>query len=346
MKFKIKSKLKNYNLEFIDSYKKKIQRYNKSQLFIIDRNVFNLFFKNQIEIKNFILINSSEENKSYQKIATVITKILKKKLNKKDKIIAIGGGVTQDITSFICSIYFRGVDWDFFPTTLLAQGDSCIGGKTSINFGKFKNQLGNFNPPSDIYVDTNFLKKLKKKDIQSGIGEMAHLLAVKSYFNFNLISKYYREEISLKDLIIKSLLSKKYYIEKDEFDKNDRLKLNYGHTFGHALENLLNIPHGIAVAHGMNISNFISANYNFISQEKYYEMRDTLNYITKDYNIGKINLDKFLKLLKKDKKSTMKNIRVILTKDIGKMFVYTVVNEHRFKSNLSKYFNPIINYKQ
>ena len=92
----------------------------------------------------------------------------------------------------------------------------------------------------------------------------------------------------------------------------------------------------------MNISNFISASYKFISQEKYYEMRDTLNYITKDYNIGKINLDKFLKLLKKDKKSTIKNIRVILTKDIGKMFVYTVVNERRLKNTLTKYFNPII----
>ena len=170
----------------------------------------------------------------------------------------------------------------------------------------------------------------------------------KDYFFYknNLKKINNKIDIDIYKLILKSLKIKKKYIEKDEFDKNDRLKLNYGHTFGHALENLLNIPHGIAVAHGMNISNFISANYNFISQEKYYEMRDTLNYITKDYNIGKINLDKFLKLLKKDKKSTMKNIRVILTKDIGKMFVYTVVNEHRFKSNLSKYFNPIINYKQ
>ena len=163
MKFKIKSRIKNYNLEFINSYKRKIISYNKNQLFIIDRNVFNLFFKNKIKIKNIILINSSEENKSYHKIATVIKKVIKKKINKKSKIIAIGGGVTQDITSFICSIYFRGIDWDFFPTTLLAQGDSCIGGKTSINFDKFKNQLGNFNPPSNIYVDTAFLKKLKKK---------------------------------------------------------------------------------------------------------------------------------------------------------------------------------------
>ena len=103
MKVKIRSKIKDYNLEFIKSYKKKIETYDKSQLFIIDKNVFNLFFKNQIKIKNFILVNSSESNKSYQRITNVISKILRKKLNKKSKIVAIGGGITQDIVSFICS---------------------------------------------------------------------------------------------------------------------------------------------------------------------------------------------------------------------------------------------------
>ena len=114
MKFKVKSKFKVYQLKFINSFKKKIQTYDKNQLFIIDRNVFNLFFKNQIQINNLIIINSSESSKSYDKIANVIRKILKKKINKKSKIVAIGGGITQDITSFICSIYFRGIDWDFF----------------------------------------------------------------------------------------------------------------------------------------------------------------------------------------------------------------------------------------
>ena len=136
MKFGVKSKFKVYQLEFIKSFKKKIQTYDKNQLFIIDKNVFNIFFKNKIKINNLIIINSSESSKSYDKIANVIRKILKKKNNKKSKIVAIGGGITQDITSFICSIYFRGIDWDFFPTTLLAQGDSCIGGKKSINFDK------------------------------------------------------------------------------------------------------------------------------------------------------------------------------------------------------------------
>ena len=89
-------------------------------------------------------------------------------------MIAIGGGIIQDITGFIASIIFRGINWSFYPTTLLAQGDSCIGGKTSVNFGIVKNQLGNFYPPKKIYLYSNFLKGLKEKDIMSGLGELAH----------------------------------------------------------------------------------------------------------------------------------------------------------------------------
>ena len=341
MKFKIRSKLKNYNLEFIDSYKKKIQSYDKSQLFIIDRNVFNLFFKNRIKIKNFILINSSEESKTYHKVANIITKILKKRLNKKSKIIAIGGGVTQDITSFICSIYFRGIDWDFFPTTLLAQGDSCIGGKTSINFGKFKNQLGNFNPPSDIYIDINFLKKLKKKDIQSGIGEMAHLLAVKSNFNFNLIGRYYKREISLKDLIIKSLMSKKYYIEKDEFDKKERKLLNFGHTFAHAIESATNykFPHGTCVSYGCLIAFWISNKMHFLSNKDYLKYEKILKLILNE-NI-KFNILRFKNAILKDKKANKNKIAFILSKSCGKMFIKEMRIDHIFLNNVKKFKTQI-----
>lgn len=341
MKFKIKSKIKNYNLELINFYKKKISTYNESQLFIIDRNVFKLFFKNQIKIKNFILINSSEENKSYQKISHVISKILQKKLNKNSKIVAIGGGITQDITSFICSIYFRGIEWEFFPTTLLAQGDSCIGGKTSINFGKFKNQLGNFNPPSSIYIDTIFLKRLKKIDIKSGIGEMAHLLAVRSYNNFNFISKYFKEEITLKDLILKSLQSKKYYIEKDEFDKKERKLLNFGHTFGHAIEAATSykIPHGVCVAYGCLIAFWFSNKMKFLTDKDYLKYEKILKLVINekiDFNISK-----FKKAILRDKKANKNKIGFILSYGCGKMFIKEMKVDSTFLNNVKKFNNQI-----
>lgn len=343
MKFKIRSKIKNYNLEFISSYKKKVLSYNKNQLFIIDRNVFNLFFKNRIKIKNIILITSSEKNKSYQNISYVISKILKKKLNKKSKIVAIGGGITQDITSFICSIYFRGIDWEFFPTTLLAQGDSCIGGKTSINFGKFKNQLGNFNPPSKIYIDIDFLKRLKKNDITSGIGEMSHLLAVRSSNNFDFINKYFKNKICIKTLIIKSLLSKKYYIERDEFDKNERKLLNFGHTFGHAIESATNykFSHGICVAYGCLISFWISNKYKYLSDKTYLEYEKVLKFIIK--NKIRINILSFKKALLRDKKATKSKVGFILSKGCGRMFLKELEINHFLLNDIQK-FNDQINF--
>jgi len=341
MKFKIKSKLKIYNLEFIDSYKKKILDYDKNQLFIIDRNVFNLFFKNQIKIENFILIKSSEESKSYHKISNIINKILQKRLNKKSKIIAIGGGITQDITSFICSIYFRGIDWEFFPTTLLAQGDSCIGGKTSINFGKFKNQLGNFNPPSNIYIDIIFLKKLKKRDMESGIGEMAHLLAVRGIANFNSIKKYFKSEISLKDLIITSLQSKKYYIEKDEFDKKERKLLNFGHTFGHAIESATNykIPHGVCVAYGCLIAFWISNKMNYLTNKNYLQCEKVLKLIIN--NKIKFNILEFKKAILRDKKANKNKVGFILSHGCGKMFIKEMKIDLIFLNNVKKFNSQI-----
>jgi 3-dehydroquinate synthase len=341
MKFRIKSKLKNYKLEFVESYKKKILNYDKNQLFIIDKNVFKLFFKNKIKIKNFILINSSEESKSYHKISTIISKILQKKLNKKSKIVAIGGGITQDIASFICSIYFRGIEWEFFPTTLLAQGDSCIGGKTSINFGKFKNQLGNFNPPSHIYIDINFLKKLKERDIESGIGEMSHLLAVRGSSNFNFLKKYFKGEISLKDLIITSLQSKKYYIEKDEFDKKERKLLNFGHTFGHAIESATNykIPHGVCVAYGCLIAFWISNKMNFLTNKNYLQCEKVLKLIIN--NKIKFNILEFKKAILRDKKANKNKVGFILSHGCGKMFIKEMKIDLIFLNNVKKFNSQI-----
>src|SRR5271157_5866279 len=142
-----------------------------------------------------------------------------------------------DITAFVASILYRGLEWSFFPTTLLAQGDSCIGSKTSINLGDKKNLIGNFYPPSSIYIDTAFLESLETDDIKSGIGEMLHFYyyANSSYID-KLIGNYIHaisNRSTLIEYIRESLSIKKSVIEIDEFDKGERNKFNYGHTFGH-----------------------------------------------------------------------------------------------------------------
>jgi len=252
-------------------------------------------------------------------------------------LIAVGGGITQDIVAFISSNLYRGVRWVFYPTTLLAQCDSCIGAKSSINFGKYKNQLGCFYPPNEIVIDFNFLSTLKEIDIRSGLGEMIHFYLVSGEDDFNRIKTEYETALKdknvLKGLIYRSLQIKKKIIEIDEFDKKERLLFNYGHSFGHVIESLSNyrIPHGIAVSYGMDIANYLSVKLGYIPNELRMNIRELLKMNWGQIRLGKIDIRSFVSLLKKDKKNVGSKINVILTYGIGKMFkTELVLNEDVF----------------
>ena len=187
----IKSTVKNYNVHFpnSDNDNEKLSTmfkeiYKNGDIMIVDSHIYSLLGYegtgggDMFENYKHIVIDSTEEQKDYYKLGELVDQILSEGFRKNNKLIAIGGGITQDIVSFLSSILFRGVDWVFFPTTLLSQGDSCIGGKTSINFSKFKNQLGGFCPPNDIYIYTLFTDSLSKLNVRSGVGEMLHFYLV------------------------------------------------------------------------------------------------------------------------------------------------------------------------
>ena len=162
-KLKIKSSFGNYEVINKRISKDFFLKNSKNVFYLIDRNVY---LKNRIinKIKkNIILIKSNESTKSYIEISQIIKKIIQKNIKRDSVIFAIGGGIVQDISGFIASILFRGIKWNFIPTTILAQCDSCIGGKTSINFDKYKNQLGNFYPPQKIFLDPNLILALAAK---------------------------------------------------------------------------------------------------------------------------------------------------------------------------------------
>ncbi len=340
-KLEIKSKIHNYSIYFEKNISKIIKSFPKNSVYIVDSNVYNFYLRSYLKNKKYICINSNEKNKDFLNLSKTINFFIEN-TTKETKVISVGGGVIQDITSFISSIFKRGLDWFFLPTTIISQGDSCIGGKTSINFNGIKNQLGNFYPPKKIILSPKFIEALPKKELFSGLGEMGHYFLLSNqkdyifYKNF-LKNIKIKKELNIYKIIFKSLLIKKRYIEKDEFDKKIRLTLNYGHTFGHAVENLTSLPHGISVAHGMDISNYISFKNSLITRETYLDMRNTLNIITQRYKIKNLNINKMIELLKKDKKSTKKNIRVILTKGIGKMFLTNINEVNILKKNLQEY---------
>lgn len=289
-------------------------------------------------------IDATETQKSYQGIIPIIQQLIDNGFRKNHRLIAIGGGITQDVTAFISSIMYRGVSWLFFPTTLLAQGDSCIGSKTSINFGPYKNQIGGFYPPNKIYIYPGFIDTLSESELRSGIGEMLHYFIVAGKNDFDMFKENYQQaftdKVVLSKIISRSLEIKKSYIEIDEFDKNERQVFNYGHSFGHAIESLTNyrIPHGIAVCYGMDMANFISVKMGLLPQKVKDEIRKVTENIWTGFHIDDINLDTFKNALSKDKKNVGKKLGLILNKGYGKIFKNIMEADEDFNIWLEEYF--------
>jgi len=347
LNFKIKSIVKDYEVFFIDNSTETLLKEIKlGDVVLIDKKIKKLHKEiHKIIPKNNLVIEveAVEKQKSYEGLENIIGKLIDGGFKKNNRLIAIGGGITQDITAFTASIMYRGVDWLFFPSTLLAQGDSCIGSKTSINFGKYKNQLGGFHPPIKIFIDLKFLNTLSNQDFKSGLGEMCHYFIVAGkdeFFNYKEnYNKALTDKLVLKKIISDSLKIKKKYIEIDEFDRNERQIFNYGHSFGHAIESLTNysIPHGIAVSFGMDIANFISIKMGILDDDVRYQIRELLQQIWKEYSIKDLDVDEFCKALSKDKKNVGTELRLILCKDYGKVYKMAVKNDQIFKSWLLEY---------
>jgi 3-dehydroquinate synthase len=207
-----------------------------------------------------IVIEAVEANKSLEFAPHVIKELRKLGADRTSHLVAIGGGIIQDVTTFAASIFMRGVPWTYMPTTLLGMVDSCIGGKSSINAAGYKNLVGNFYPPGKVLVDVSFIATLDAEMIIGGLFEAAKICYASSYSGF---LQYLAQEPSwpiskeqAQRVISHSLRTKKWFIEVDEFDQKERLLLNFGHTFGHAMEagTDFGISHGIGVGLGMLVA--------------------------------------------------------------------------------------------
>ena len=347
--FIVRSSIHDYEVRFEDDFAIVLDRQiDQGDIILIDENIYNLYkthFIPAVSRCEYILLKASEEQKSYLQLSPIIESLIEKDFKKNNKLIVVGGGITQDIGAFIASNMYRGVSWIFYPTTLLAQCDSCIGGKSSINFGKYKNQLGNFYPPNEIIIDLRFLNTLAELDVRSGLGEMIHFYLVSGHEDFNKIRSEYEICLTnknvLKSLIYRSLQIKKKIIEIDEFDKKERLIFNFGHSFGHAIESLTNyrIPHGIAVSYGMDIANYLSEKFGYISRELRQAIRELLKKNWKEVELGQIDVGDFINALKKDKKNIGFEVKVILTRGPGKMFKTTLPINNKVTGLFEEYFN-------
>ena len=237
------------------------ETYADGDVVLIDQKLIDLY---NVDIERYLifLVDAKEENKTIETCLGLISLLRRVNFNKANTLHVIGGGIIQDIGSFVGAAYKRGVDWILYPTTLLSMCDSCIGGKTGINYDGIKNQLALFSSPKEVYICTEFITTLEDREIKSGLGEVLKLYSIGGN---NLLNDYEalvsqgmpNSREAFKELISKSLSVKKAVIEYDEFEFNIRKSLNYGHTIGHALEALsnYNIPHGQAVVLGMILVN-------------------------------------------------------------------------------------------
>jgi 3-dehydroquinate synthase len=313
---------------------------------IIDDRVAVLYFKplgRALAGCSVLRIEATEINKSLGKFPGYINYLLDRGIRRDHVLVAVGGGVIQDIAAFMAAILLRGLSWRFYPTTLLAQADSCIGSKSSVNVEQYKNQVGTFTPPTDVLISTEVLKTLSEAEMRSGIGEMIKVHVISGWKDTRAIAQDYariiRDRGLLAQYIRRSLEIKKLKIEIDEFDRNERLVMNYGHSFGHAIESATSyaIPHGIAVTIGMDIANYVSLRRGLIGRAVYEELHDLLAANYAGFETVPIPEDSFFSALLKDKKNSGQHLSLILLHAPGEVFRAHVPNDSWLQSTCGEY---------
>lgn len=329
----IKSEEKNYPIfienEEFSSLMEKIFKLVKGRkyLVVISEKVEKLYGKNFcIPKENKFVLKDGEKEKNFKNFEKILNYALKIKLTRKDAIIAVGGGVVGDIAGFVASTYMRGIDFIQVPTTLLACVDSSVGGKTAIDTKFGKNLVGAFYQPKAVFINPKFLKTLDDRQFKTGLGEVVKYAFIekscKCNEDLNLINFLTekseqileRKEKTLAQLIEICIKLKISVVEKDEKEANLRRILNFGHTYGHAIEKITKykrFTHGEAVVEGMKFAfnlalkkNIIDKNYKFLAED-----------IIKKYNfrqIPKFSMEKMVKLMQMDKKATSESIVFIL----------------------------------
>ena len=285
---------------------------------------------------------AGEQSKNLDTVRDLYTHLIVNKFDRKDLLLALGGGVTGDLTGFAAATYLRGIDFIQVPTTLLAQVDSSIGGKTGVDFDQFKNMIGAFHQPRLVYMNLNTLQTLPAEQFASGMGEVlkSGLIRDDKFYSWTI---NHMDEIMeriypvLVKMVQKCCDIKRQVVEEDPKEQGVRAILNLGHTIGHAIEKLKNFEllHGQCVALGTIAAAYISYKRGNLSAEEFYEIRD-MN-VGFDLPIFFEGLDpkEILAVTKSDKKMQHGNIRFILLKSMGHAVVDTTVTDNEILDAIS-----------
>lgn len=273
------------------------------------------------------VIPPGEASKSIGTVTEILSFMLEKQLTRKSKLIALGGGVVGDVAGFCASIYMRGLEWIQVPTTLLAQIDSSVGGKTGVNLPQAKNIVGTFSQPKCVVIDINVLKTLQKKELISGLGEIIKYGIIYDNQFLKYIDERFNQIMSLNEDVMKYLIKKcceikAHIVSQDEREEGLRKILNYGHTLGHALEAITNYEkytHGEAVIVGMYYEAKMALKMGMINKEYFKEIVSIIEKTHIDLDISMFDQNILIDIMAHDKKNLRDKISFILPCELGKV---------------------------
>jgi len=272
---------------------------------------------------------AGEESKNLNTVSKIYSFLIENHFDRNDMLIALGGGVVGDMTGFVAAIYLRGVSFIQIPTSLLSQVDSSIGGKTGVDFEKYKNMVGAFYMPKLVYINLSTIKTLPKEQFTSGMGEIIKhgLIKDKEYYTWlkdNAKQIKALDNDAIEHMINVSCMIKRDVVERDPKEQGERALLNFGHTIGHAIEKCANFSlyHGHCVGIGMIAAGFISAKMGHISTEEYKDIIDTIKLFDMPISaLDSNSLDSVYNASLSDKKMQGNRIKFILLNNIGEAFI-------------------------
>ncbi len=338
------------NFEDLAEELKEFDAQNHKFCIVTDSNVEKHYGKEVLDLvsgisKKAVLFSfpAGEESKNLDTVKTLYKFLIEEGFDRKDMLIALGGGVVGDLTGFTAATYLRGIDFIQIPTTLLAQCDSSIGGKTGVDFDGYKNMVGAFYMPRLVYMNMAVLKSLEDRQFFSGFAEvMKHGLIKDHIFYEWLIDNMYeiceRDLDVLEEMIMRSCTVKKLVVEKDPTEKGERALLNFGHTIGHAIEKAkhFELLHGECVALGAVAAAYISWKHELLSMDEYYEIRDMFVPFYLPISVDGISPEEVLKLTKSDKKMEEGRLKFVLLKKVGKAVIDTSVTDEDILNALNE----------
>jgi 3-dehydroquinate synthase len=297
----------------------------KNSIIITDENIF-AHHSQKLKNWNCIVLKPGEEFKIQATVDAIIEQLIAMEADRKTTLVGMGGGVVTDITGYTASVYMRGINFGFVPSSLLAMVDASIGGKNGIDVEVYKNMVGTIRQPSFILHDLTLLKTLPQNEWENGFAEIIKHACIKNPVMFreleaNSIASHQRNKKRLSDLVRQNAILKTKLVQQDEFEKGERKLLNFGHTLGHALENQYELSHGQAVSIGMTYASIIS------EQVTGFKEANRVARILLQYDLptfAAFDKKKVFEVLKMDKKRERKEINYVLLDKIGKGIIKTI----------------------